>query len=270
MTICIAAIAADRSAIVVASDKMLSAAFLNLEFDHPRSKLEHLGSLCIGMSAGDALPVGELFASANPIATQLQNPQVEQIAGAIKEKYCKVRAKRIQETVFQPRGLTIDAFYQEGLIRQFPPDIAVSLDDMVHRGNLGIDLIIAGVDQYGAHIFGVSDPGIVSPYDRIGYHAIGSGLNHALLCLIGTGQNWLTSINQTVFNVYRAKRQAELAPGVGQSIDMRVITSEVSRSVTDEEYLHLKTILEELLVPQDKQLHEKISKLGFNEREKDE
>ena len=265
MTICIAAVAADRTAVVVASDKMLSAAFLSLEFDHPRSKIESLGSSCVGMSAGDALPVGELFASAQPVATQLQNPQVEQIAKAIKEAYCALRAKRIEETVFQPRGVTLDDFYKRGLIQQLPTELAMSLDDMVQRRNLGIDLIVTGSDQSGAHIFGISDPGVVSNYDRIGYHAIGSGLSHALLSLVGTRQGWLTSINETVFNVFRAKRQAELAPGVGESIEMRVIAGNKTRNVTDEEFSHLNTILKELIAPQEKSHHEKISKLGFDE-----
>ena len=264
MTICIAAMAANRTAVVVASDKMLSAAFLSLEFDHPSSKLENLGSSCVGMSAGDALPVGELFASARPVTTQLQNPRIEQIAKAIKNAYCHLRAKRIQETVFQPRGVTMEQFYQQGLLKQFPAELAMSLDDMVQRrSSLGIDLIIAGVDSNGSHIFGIRDPGIVSPYDRIGYHAIGSGLSHAILSLVGARQDWSASINETVFNVYCAKRQAELAPGVGKDLEIRVITSEGTRNLTDTDLANLDSILQKRLAPQNEQTSEAISKLGF-------
>ena len=269
MTICIAAIAADRSAVVVASDRMLSAGFLSLEFDHPRSKLERLGHTCVGMSAGDALPVGQLFASAKPVATQLQSPQIQHIAEEVKKAYCNLRAKRIQESVFQPRGITIEEFYRKGLIRQLPTEVAMSLDDMVQRRKLGIDLIVTGVDQNGAQIFGISDPGVMAPYDRIGYHAIGSGLSHAILSLVGAGQDWSTSVNETVFNVYRAKRQAELAPGVGESVEMQVISSGGTRELGNDEILNLKKILQKTTAPQNKTLAEHISKLGFDKGAKD-
>ena len=100
----------------------------------------------MGLSAGDALPAGELFASARAVATQLQNPQVSQIAKSIKDTYAKLRAQHIEEQLFRPRGITIDAFYQQGLIRQFPPEVAMQLDDMVQRTTFGVELIIAGVD----------------------------------------------------------------------------------------------------------------------------
>ena len=218
MTICIAASAADKSAVVVASDRMISAGFLNLEFDHPESKIEKLGKSCVGLSAGDALPAGDLFSSAYPVSTQLQNPKVKQISETVTDTYSLLRKKRIEEEVFSPRGLTIDAFYQQGLIRSFPPEVSMSLDDQVQHAAFGVTLIVAGVDQEGAHIFGVSDPGVSTSYDRIGYHAIGSGMSHAFLSLVAVGQQCSKSINETAYNVFRAKRHSEVAPGVGQSV----------------------------------------------------
>ena len=234
MTICIAAMAADNTAVVVASDYMISARFLSLEFDHPSPKIQQLGQACVGLSSGDALPAGELYSSAQSVSTQLQNPQVQKIADTIKEAYSRLRAKRVEETVFKPRGITIDSFYRQGLIRQLPPEVSISLDDQVQRMDFGVNLIVAGVDQSGAHIFGISDPGISASYDRIGCHAIGSGLNHAILSLVASEQHWVKTINETVFNVFRAKRQAELAPGVGQSVELRIISNGAVHTITSE------------------------------------
>lgn len=264
MTICIAAIAANRSAVIVTSDRMLSAHFLSLEFDHPDSKIEKLGKSCVGLSSGDALPAGELFASAHSVSTQLQNPQVGQIAESIKDAYATLRARRVEEQVFRPRGITLDAFYQQGLIRQFPPEVAMQLDDMVQRAEFRVELVIAGVDGNGAHIIGISDPGRADSYDRVGYHAIGSGMSHAILSLVSSGQHWAKGINETVFNVFRAKRQAETAPGVGRSIEIRIVTNQGTRSVTDKEMKILDDIYTELLSPQDQKLAESIVKLPFN------
>ena len=141
------------------------------------------------------------------------------------------------------------------------------MDDLVQRRDLGIDLIVTGVDQSGAHILGISDPGVMASYNRVGYHAIGSGLSHAILSLVGAGQDWSIKINQTVFNVFRAKRQAELAPGVGESIDMRIISVEGMRKIEEHEIVNLDTILNDVVVPQKEHLNEHISKLGFDKGE---
>ena len=264
MTICIAAMAADKSAVVAASDRMLSAHFLSLEFDHPDSKIEQLSNSCVGLSAGDALPAGELFASARIVATQLQNPQVQQIASSIKDTYAKLRAQSVEEKIFKPRGITIDEFYQQGLIRQFPPEVSMQLDDLVQNATFGVELIIAGVDGNGADIIGISDPGKADSYSRIGYHAIGSGMSHAILSLVSAGQHWTKGINETVFNVFRAKRQAESAPGVGRAIEMRIVVNQSIRAISDGEIAQLDTILTDLTTPKDETLIESIKGLPFD------
>lgn len=265
LTVCIAAAAANGTAVVAASDRMLSAHFLSLEFDHPDAKIDLLGPTCVGLSSGDALPTGELFSAAYGVSTQLQNPQVGQIAEQIKEQYSALRKKRIEEQLFRPRGITVDEFYQGGLIQRFPPEVAMSLDHHVQTMEFGVELIIAGVDGNGAHIFGISDPGVASSYDRVGYHAIGSGMSHALLSLVGTAQHWSHGINQTVFNVYRAKRQAEAAPGVGRAIEMRVVTVGGCRTVTETEFDQLEEAAKKLMSPREQEAQKLITSLPFEE-----
>jgi len=242
---------------------MLSAHFLSLEFDHPDSKIEQLGPSCIGLSAGDALPAGELFASSHALTAQLQDPAIAGIAEAIRESYAQRRAQRVEEMYFKPRGLTLEAFYQQGMMRQFPPEISVSLDERVQNFNFGVEIIVAGVDSAGAHIFGIMNPGQSLPYDRVGYHAIGSGMSHAILSLVNAGQFWGKSVNETVFNVYRAKRQAELAPGVGSSIEMRIISQNGIIALNDEDFSRLEKMLAALLEPQSKQHSKSICELSF-------
>jgi hypothetical protein len=45
-----------------------------------------------------------------------------------------------------------------------------------------------------------------------------------MLTLVAHSQHFRTGLNQTVFNVYCAKRASEMAPGVGTATEMRVIT----------------------------------------------
>jgi 20S proteasome alpha/beta subunit len=108
----------------------------------------------------------------------------------------------------------------------------MTLDSMIQRINLGVSIILAGVDGSGGHIYSIEDPGTAACFDRLGFHAIGSGHRHALMTLVAYGQHVSTNLNRTVFNVYCAKRSAEVAPGVGLATEMRIITSDGISALT--------------------------------------
>ena len=55
MTICIGAICDGGDAVVVASDKMITASGVSTEFEHSAPKFERIGEHCIVLSAGTAL-----------------------------------------------------------------------------------------------------------------------------------------------------------------------------------------------------------------------
>jgi len=65
MTICISAICEGGKAVVVASDRMVTAGFLALEFEHPGGKIKEISKTCVGLTAGDALAQIELFRACN-------------------------------------------------------------------------------------------------------------------------------------------------------------------------------------------------------------
>ena len=83
MTICIAANCKVGQAVVVGSDRMLSAPFLFLEFDHPDAKIDTITPTCVALTAGDALIAQDILAGAEDIASTLSNPTVNIIADHI-------------------------------------------------------------------------------------------------------------------------------------------------------------------------------------------
>ena len=263
MTICIAATCADQKAVVAASDRMVSAPFLTLEFDHPDAKIDQLSRTCVGLTAGDALVATDLFTGFEGMVSQLQDPGVLLIAEHVKQRFVEVRQKLIDERVFRPRGISFVDFYSKGLVSALPPDLAMILDNQAQEGQLQASVIVAGVDGSGSHIHGIEDPGTSSCFDRLGYHAIGSGYRHALLYLATTQQHWSSSVNQTVHNVYEAKKQAELAQGVGNTTEMRVITERGVRALTQSDLNALEELHELRTVPASDCLKNKIDKLPF-------
>jgi len=234
MTVCVAASCSNGRAVVVASDRMLSAPFLTVEFDHQDAKIDQINDRCVALSAGDALCVQDVLIGGFGAASQLQNPSIQVLASQIKMQFCEVRKQRINDVILGPRGIDFDTFYQRGAISQFPPDLAMLLDSQVQKTELGTTILVAGVDESGAHIFSIGDPGAMACFDRLGYHAIGSGHRHALLKLVSLGQHNSLGLNQTVFNVFCAKKVAELAPGVGQSTSMRIVAHNGTSLVDDE------------------------------------
>jgi len=191
----------------------------------------------------------------------LQSPSVELIAQQVKEQFGELRRKRAEDLILKPRGITLDMFYRDGLIRHLPMEIAMGLDNNVQNAAFPIEIIIAGVDDSGAHIYGVSDPGVINCYDGLFYHAIGSGTSHALLDIIGNEHDKHRNIRETVYIVYEAKKQAELAQGVGEATEMGIITGGGIRMLSDDEKNFLQQIYVEKMTPQLDKIHQLIERL---------
>lgn len=91
--------------------------------------------------------------------------------------FVEIRRSLAETSHLKPLGLTNDSF----LAKQHGLDPQV-VEELVHRlrhESLEAETIIAGVDQKGAHIYAVHDPGIPRCHDNVGFVAIGSGQRHA-------------------------------------------------------------------------------------------
>jgi len=264
MTICIAANCADARSVVVASDRMLSAPFLLLEFDHADAKIDEVSRTCVALTAGDALAADSVLAAGSGSPGQLSNPLISDFAEHVRQRFVDTRRRLANEHILEPRGISFQDFYMGGLINRLPGDLALVLDSQVQSMELGVTVLLAGVDQTGAHIYAVADPGTCACYDRVSYHAIGSGHRHALLTLVGYNQHRSVGVNQTVFNVYCAKRAAEAAPGVGTATEMRVITTSGIKSLSSEELAALSPLYERRVRPKLDDVERAIAALPYD------
>jgi hypothetical protein len=264
MTICIAASCAAARAIVVASDRMLSAPFLTLEFDHPDAKIDEISTSCVALSAGDALTSHEVLSEDSGPAGQLHDPDISDFVSQIRQRFVAARKRLANEQILEPRGLSFEQFYQRGGISSLPPDLAMMIDDEIQRMRLDVSIIVAGVDRAGPHIFSIEDPGTSACYDRLSYHAIGSGHRHAMLSLVAHNQHLRMGLNQTVFNVFCAKKAAEAAPGVGQATEMRIITrDEGIKNLSVEELNLLLPLYEKKMKPKLVEIEKAVNELPY-------
>jgi len=265
MTVCLGAVCAnteghEAKAVVVASDRMVTLMGLT-QFEHDVPKVSAITDRISALIAGDALRGSRLVRELRASLPSGGTATVEQVANAAGALYSQHRHQQIETEVFAPRGITHQQYYG-GL--QMLPQIAGSIDQYMVNFNFGTDFLIAGTDDAGAHLFYVGNPGgMANDFQMIGFHAIGSGMLHALQSLIGFGQAPTRGLYETVFAVYASKRRAEVAPGVGKDTDMVVIEGAQSTRLDQAALSQLEEIYQEVQKPVSDELRERMSALQF-------
>ena len=226
MTICIAAICEQSTCLVLAADAMITSHTLSVEFEHPKRKMTSLSDRCVALTAGDALAHTELFNVAAKGIEALREPAIAEIAEKMTKCYQDIRKNKITEKILIPIGF--ESFKEFARAQQvLMPDVVMRTQQKIERFNYGLDIIIAGTSDDKAHIYGISDPGTSLCFDAIGFHAIGSGLPHALNTLIARSCNQDTALADALLIVYESKKIAEKAPGVGtKRTDVCIVTPE--------------------------------------------
>jgi len=225
MTLCMAALCTDedaRALTVVAADRMVTYGGF-IEFEHAVPKMAHQSPYAVALIAGDTL-LGTRLARGVAEEFNGTSPRLDEIAERMAARYVEMRRAEIENQVLIPRGLDLGSFY--GNHANFNAQVTMMLDQTMAQYNLGVELLIAGVDAGGAHIYSIHNPGKPArQHDVIGYAAIGSGGIHALQAMIGFRHSPSAGLRETVFRVYAAKRRAEVAPGVGLDTDIAIVST---------------------------------------------
>jgi hypothetical protein len=251
MTVCIAAISDGGKKIVVAADRMFTAPPpVNLEFETAEKKIEALSPSCVALLSGNSAFGTEIMQGALATLQGAQQPQVLFAADAIKNSYVNVRARKVRESVIVP-NLGPDYLRAEQLGTSLPAylkdqgGLYMQLVGGMNGFNIGADIIVAGVDNRGAKLAVIGHPGTIAWLDKLGYAAIGSGGNHALMRLALGAHTRDSPLVDTLYRVYDAKRASEVAPGVGQATDIAIVYDDRTEQASPELLSALMKIFEE-------------------------
>ncbi len=227
MTICIAASCDGGKKCVVSADREVTAQSLSLEFEHEK-KIDVIGQSCVVMASGDSLLADEVSERTRRRVSIEGLSTIQQIAEALADVYLQCHLARAEGVILRPHGWTWTTYQQEGAQR-IPTQVYMQIDSQLWNFGINVaEFLVAGVDESGAHIFrvhyeGMPGGGWLEWCDRLGYRAIGSGGPHASILLALQGQRRTLPVGETIFNVYSAKKNAEIAPGVGLETDVAVI-----------------------------------------------
>jgi len=224
VTICIAAICENGQKVVACADRMITIGMLSREFEHTRSKIIPLSKTCLMMTAGPALRDIDLQKHVLRAISGRAEIKLSEIVSGVKEGYQKARRQKIEELFIKPRGLSLEEFLQSG--RGLLPEAGMMIDESLATFDYGLDILVAGIDNEGAHVYYVENPGTSECFDSIGYHAIGSGEPLAISSLIESGYSGSMSLQEAMWAVFEAKKRSENAPGVGKAADFTIIDSQ--------------------------------------------
>ena len=227
MTVCIAAICASGKAIVAVADRMFTMPNV-VEFETTEGKIEPIGKTCAVLAAGHSPNATEIIALIKDRLEGNKSPMRTKLNEVVKQAYCSVRADQMEIAVTQAM-LGADFLKWKGqmplptYLKEQPQLYGQLTVVQGQQFNLTVDLIIAGIDNKGAFVSQISNPGVLLSMQKLGYASVGTGALHATVYLSLCGQTPHRGVAETIAHVYTAKRTAEVVPGVGRETDMAVI-----------------------------------------------
>lgn len=241
MTICIAAIGKfnSKDCIVFATDHMISQPNLG-EFEHAIQKYRKLNSDNIAMLSGDPLLFEEI----------LKNSDLdvfEEISKQIFKNIITIKQEKINSQIHCIFN-TDDNYIKNVALLQKPENNFINqLLGLISNFKLKTSILLIGFNEGKAKICEVTEFGIVQLRD-LNFGAIGSGSLQASNTFLFQKHSKEDDLITTIYNVYKAKRNAEVARGVGKETEVAILTEKKGIRELDRDHLEiLNTIYEEEL-----------------------
>jgi 20S proteasome alpha/beta subunit len=233
MTVAVGAICEGGKYIVVAADKMLVfTSPMNIQFEPPDLCKINPITDTIAIAWAGWIPNNEVIISktkASISANLQQLPTISKVVETVKSILTEELNTLIEQAILLPSlGAKFERYQQ--LIKDSPFSLhlfKISQDISQIQQQYKSEFIIAGVENGMAHLFGVTMPAILTSADSWGFHAIGVGVAHASASLVAQKYSKAFSLQDCLKAVYKAKKAGEIAPNVGQTTDMIVITDKI-------------------------------------------
>lgn len=260
MTICIAGIAEGKK-IVAFTDRMLTLGApvrTAFEISENDKAIQLGGNKAVALFAGDVLKANQILSIAKA-KIQNNDMRVETVAGTVLEAYKDQWLSDITTGLLERFGLNRKQFIEKQ--NDLHPDLIKDMNNVIGQYNLDVQVIVAGVDNDGAHIFKIESPGIIQPFGSIGYCCIGSGAQHATFSLIESEYNPNLKEAESIHAILQAKRRAQYDPGVGILTDVVLINSTYVK-LSEGKVKNINTLYDDSVIKIRKEKNECASLIG--------
>lgn len=224
------------------SDRMLSSSDMTLIFERDEPKIEVISNTTSILTAGT---IDEPDLIRDVRAKAKGKDKVTDIAELFKEAYQALRLKHIEDEILIPlAGIKSFKEYHEKQ-STLHDSVMLDLNERIRKYDVGLTLLLIGIDEQGGHIIGIMNPGMWRSYDSLGFLCIGMGDRHADNVFAWYKYTPSIPLSDTIYIAFEAKKKAESAGGVGQSTDIRIIGKEGIEIVEQETITRLEEIYHE-------------------------
>jgi hypothetical protein len=208
--------------IVGATDRMVSTG--DTEFEPATPKVYQLGTAksAVLVSGDGAAQASIIERVADKITAESIN-DIREVAQLYALEFAEQRRRIAEATYLHPLGLTTETFLRTQ--RDMDPETVQLLLDQLQKSRILATAIVAGITPPTGRVqvYVVSDPG-VAHLQISGFGVAGIGAWHARSEFTFAKYDATWPLERATFMVYRAKKKAEAAPGVGVETDMFFIT----------------------------------------------
>jgi hypothetical protein len=241
MTICIATICRDKDdkeIIVFATDHMVSISNLG-QFERTISKFKELNSNTIAMLSGDPLLFDTIIKGCLP------DCDFDKMKETISKNIHELRDNTLQSQVLDIYKVSFD-YIKDVLKGPIQNPYIENVIRTITEFSLETSILLIGFKDHKAQIVEIRENGLVDFRD-IDFGAIGSGTVQAINTLLFQRQSKNDTLTTALYNLYKAKRNAEVSVGVGKETDMVILTDLGITRIESDEILILSKVYEDEL-----------------------
>lgn len=242
MTICVAAIGRDakeNELIVFATDHMISSPQIG-QFERATGKYKQLNNNTVAMLSGNPLIFDNLIKNCKK-----KKCDFDDIKNSIHDNMKTIREELIKKQILDIFKIDYK-FIQEIIKGPIQNQYANSLVETISKFTLNTVILLVGFKEKEAQIVEISENNISELRD-INFSAIGTGAVQAVNTLLFQKQSKDDSLPVTIYNVYKAKRNAEVSVGVGKETDIIILTQSGITEIAEDKEKILSQIYEKEL-----------------------
>lgn len=241
MTICISAIAKDEDGeelMVFGTDHMVSTQIG--QFEHSIKKYKLINKNIVAMLSGNTLLFERCINGVD------KDSDFFSVREKIKQTMEKLRKEIIESEVYKVYNID-DNFVKEILKQQICNSYMDKILDTISKFSLSTSILLIGFDNNGkAQISEIAEEGYMDFRD-VNFHAISSGTIQAINTLLFQRHSKENNLKTAIYNVFKAKKNAEVAEGVGRETEILILKkSGVTEIISDDLKILDKIYQEEL------------------------
>ena len=224
------------------SDRMLTTSDMTLTFERDEPKTDIITSKTLVLTAG-TVHEPDLIRDVRGRAKGKE--YVKEVAELFKEVYQELRIKYIEDEILNPL-VGIKSFREYHEKQKILHDaVILDINERIRKYDVGLTLLLLGIDEQGGHIIHIMNPGIWRSYDNLGFLCLGMGDRHADNVFAWYKYTPTVPLSDALYIAFEAKKKAEAAGGVGQATDMTIVSKDAVELVEQETIAKLEEVYHE-------------------------